>query len=194
MTMWLDAFKPKARDMQKSGVSGVSGVSHGTKPIGIRAGGYSTPLTPGKVAGVSGVSQREKMPSADTTDTDGHHDKIRCQSMASGFKPSNYAGFDGALTPLTPLTPQKHYEPENSELAGSLCQFRFDLVQSDIDAGYPADDLHRVNNIAWRLMTTRGYLFDEAIKAAALWVSDNPPHADEAAFIDVMALFKEIRL
>jgi hypothetical protein len=67
-------------------------------------------------------------------------------------------------------------------------------VQSDIDSGYPADDLHRVNNIAWRLMTTRGYLFDEAITAAALWVSDNPAHADETTFIDVMALFKEIRL
>jgi hypothetical protein len=78
--------------------------------------------------------------------------------------------------------------------AASFAQFRFDLVQSDIDSGYPADDLHRVNNIAWRLMTTRGYLFDEAITAAALWVSDNPAHADETTFIDVMALFKEIRL
>ncbi len=190
--MWLDAFKPKARDMQKSGVSGVSSVSHGAKPIGIWAGGYSARLTPGKVAGVSGVSQSERMQSADTPDTDGHHDKNRCQSMGNGFKPSNHAGFDGALTPLTPLTPQKHHEPENSDVTASFDKFRFDLVQSDIDSGYPADGLHRVNNIAWRLMTTRGYLFDEAIKAAALWVSDNPPHADEAAFVDVMALFREI--
>ena len=97
-----------------------------------------------------------------------------------------------AVPPVPPVPPKKHKVSQNNELAGSLDQFQFDLVQADIDAGYPADDLHRVNNIAWRLMTTRGFLFDEAINAAALWVTDNPPHADEAAFVDVMALFREI--
>lgn len=74
--------------------------------------------------------------------------------------------------------------------AETLLQFRFDLVQQEIDAGYPLDELKRANNITWRLITAHGFQFHEAMMAAAQWVVDNPPHHDEAAFVDVMALFK----
>ncbi len=72
--------------------------------------------------------------------------------------------------------------------AGSLDQFRFDLVQSDINSGYPADDLHRVNNMAWAFMQKGGMGFEEAIKHAAVIVAATQIAAYEAAYIDVMAL------
>lgn len=77
-----------------------------------------------------------------------------------------------------------------THITETLAQFRFDLVEQAIEEGHPAEELRRVNNIAWRLITARGYQFQEAITTAAQWVVDNPPHADEAAFIDVMELFK----
>lgn len=135
--MWLDAFKPKSRNIQKCGVTSVTGVTRPANPINIRVDAYAARVTP--------------------------------------------------------VTPQKHNKPDNTDGTGSmLALFDMEAVQQEIDAGYPEDLLRRVNNIAWRLITTRGYPFNEAIKAAALWVADNPPHADEAAFVDVMALFKEL--
>lgn len=77
-----------------------------------------------------------------------------------------------------------------THITETLAQFRFDLVGQEIEAGYPVEELRRVNNIAWRLITARGFQFQEAITTAAQWVVDHPPHADEAAFIDVMELFK----
>jgi hypothetical protein len=77
--------------------------------------------------------------------------------------------------------------------AGLLYQFRFDLVQSDIDAGYPADDLHRVNNMAWSFMQTDGMGFEEAITRAAVIVAASQITASEAAYIDVLALFLRLQ-
>jgi hypothetical protein len=73
---------------------------------------------------------------------------------------------------------------------GLMAPFQFDLMDQDIAAGNTADELRRVNNITWRLVTAKGFTFCEAIKAAAEWVGENEQHQDEAAFVDVLALFK----
>jgi hypothetical protein len=77
--------------------------------------------------------------------------------------------------------------------AGSLDQFRFDLVQSDIDSGYPADDMHRVNNMAWEFMQADQMAFGEAIKLAADIVINGKWSACERAYVDVLALFTRLQ-
>lgn len=69
-----------------------------------------------------------------------------------------------------------------------LARFRLDLVQADIDSGYPAEDLRRVNNIAYHLITAKGWAFNDAVTSAAHWVVNHQPHADEAGFADVQSL------
>jgi hypothetical protein len=129
----------------------------------------------------------------DTTDTNGHRDKSGHRSVEMAEKASVHARLGDSLTRLTPLTPQKRDTPEiNANPDESLGLFRFDLVQADIDAGYPAVELRRANNLAWRLISGMGYPFDEAMAAAAQWVANNPAHPDEAACLDVMQLFKRI--
>lgn len=91
---------------------------------------------------------------------------------------------------LPPQINKKNFAIDAVTYTETLAQFRFDLVEQAIEEGHPAEELRRVNNIAWRLITARGYQFQEAITTAAQWVVDNPPHRDEAAFIDVMELFK----
>jgi len=86
----------------------------------------------------------------------------------------------------TPGTPQKHMTPE---MIDTLALFQFELMEQDLAAGHTAEQLRRVNNITWRLMTAKGFTFDEAIKAAAEWVIDNEQRQDEAAFVDVLALY-----
>jgi hypothetical protein len=75
----------------------------------------------------------------------------------------------------------------------ALSQFRFDLVLYEIDAGHPAGDLHRVNNMAWEFMQADGMTFDGAIKAAAEIVASTQAAACEAAYTDVMALFARVK-
>lgn len=82
--------------------------------------------------------------------------------------------------------------PTEAQLFDTLALFRFDLMAQGIAEGNPATQLHRVNNITWRLMTVNGVTFDEAIKAAAEWVIGNEQHQDEAAFVDVLALYNEL--
>ena len=82
--------------------------------------------------------------------------------------------------------------PTEAQLFDTLALFRFDLMAQGIAEGNPATQLHRVNNITWRLMTVNGVMFDEAIKAAAEWIIGNEQHQDEAEFIDVLALYNEL--
>jgi hypothetical protein len=70
--------------------------------------------------------------------------------------------------------------------------FRFDLVHQDIEDGHPADELHRVNNMAWEFMQVESMAFDEAVKLAGEIVAHAQIAACEAAYIDVMALFKKV--
>lgn len=73
-----------------------------------------------------------------------------------------------------------------------LAQFRFDLVQAEIDAGQPVDELHRVNNMAWEFMQADGMAFEDAIRLAADIVADCQVAACEAAYTDVMAIFLKV--
>lgn len=77
-------------------------------------------------------------------------------------------------------------------LADTLALFRFDLVQQEIADGHPADELNRVNNMAFELMQADGMAFDEAIKLAGEIVAHGRIAACEAAYVDVMALFKRL--
>jgi len=70
--------------------------------------------------------------------------------------------------------------------------FRFDLMQDEIAAGQSDDELQRVNNMAWEFMQADGMAFDEAITLAAKIVIDGQKAACEAAYTDVMALFKRL--
>lgn len=75
----------------------------------------------------------------------------------------------------------------------SLAHFNFDLMQADIDAGYPADELHRINNMAWEFMQVDRMAFDEAIKLAAEIVVFGQVTACEAAYENVQALFNRMQ-
>lgn len=71
-------------------------------------------------------------------------------------------------------------------------QFRLDLVQADTDAGQPAEELHRVNNMAWEFMQVDGMAFEDAIRLAAQIVAHGQVAACEAAYADVMAIFLKV--
>ena len=100
----------------------------------------------------------------------------------------------GGGTAGTSGTAQKQHQQQiHRELTESaLTQFQFDRVQAEIDAGYPADELHRVNNLAWHFMQTDGIGFDDAIQKAAIIVVSGQAAACEVAYIDVMDLFKRL--
>ncbi len=188
--MWLDAFKPKPRNIQNIGVTGVTGVTSPRKANEYGALAVDHGCNTSINQGVTGVTDKYCVAPVTPCST---VSKTRCCSATPPHKPNARAGFSDTVAPVTPVTPEKHNKPDNADGTGSmLASFDMEAVQQEIDAGYPEDLLRRVNNIAWRLITTRGYPFNEAIKAAALWVADNPPHADEAAFVDVMAMFKEL--
>ncbi|MGZ9710444.1 hypothetical protein ACXX82_06480 [Glaciimonas sp. GNP009] len=101
---------------------------------------------------------------------------------------------DGYGTPGTPGTPQKqhHQQMHRESTLSALKQFQFDQFLIDIENGHPADDGCRVNNMAWHFMQTEGMRFDEAIHKAAVIVVSSQVTACEAAYIDVMDLFKRL--
>jgi hypothetical protein len=123
--------------------------------------------------------------------------------MKKGFLTSATA------TPATPATHKRGSRPTVATVAvvavtklpnfkalfnaRSLDQFRFDLVQSDIDSGYPADDTHRVNNMAWEFMQADQMAFDEAIKLAAEIIVNGKWSACERAYVDVLTLFMRLQ-
>lgn len=87
----------------------------------------------------------------------------------------------------SPLLMQPTSKP--SAVAQSLAQFNFDLVKTEIEAGHAADELHRVNDMAWEFMQVDGMAFQEAIRLAAEIVVSGQVAACEAAYADVMAVF-----
>jgi len=76
----------------------------------------------------------------------------------------------------------------------NLCQFQFDLIEKEIAAGYSAEKLSRVNNMAWQFMRVDGMAFNEAITLSASIVAGSQLSEREAAYIDVMALFNKLLL
>ena len=73
-----------------------------------------------------------------------------------------------------------------------LTQFRFDLVQAEIDGGQPANELNRVNNMAWEFMQVDGMVFEDAIRLAAEIVVNCQVAACEASYADLMAFFLKV--
>ncbi|KAF3997487.1 hypothetical protein [Glaciimonas immobilis] len=65
-------------------------------------------------------------------------------------------------------------------------------VQAEIDAGHPAEELHRVDNLTWHFMQVEGMSFDEAVCKAAEIVVSGQVAACEATCVDVMALFNRL--
>ena len=74
----------------------------------------------------------------------------------------------------------------------SLAQFEFDLMQAEIDAGYPVEELNRVNNMAWEFMQVDRMTFNMAIKLAAEIVVHGQVTACESAYEDVQALWRKV--
>ena len=181
--MWLDAFIPKNKNMPNIGVPGVPGVPL-PRPPSKNAGFANMPeRNTGKNQGVPGVPLQQAGTPGTPRNTLG---KTVCSSVQTPLKASIHAGFKVCGTPGTPGTPQKHMTPE---IIDTLALFQFELMEQDLAAGHTAEQLRRVNNITWRLMTAKGFTFDEAIKAAAEWVIDNEQRQDETAFADVLALY-----
>lgn len=193
--MWIDAFIPKSGTMQNIGVPGVPSVPPPAKPMNTRVQGYCLLGTPANNPSVPGVPKTDAASTWDTRDTVGHHDKKRCPKDEIGFKPSKHAGSGVVGTPGTRGTPQKQYEPGiESKTLRALTQFRFDLVQADIDAGQPVDELHRVNNMAWEFMQVDDMTFGDAIRIAKEIVAKCQVAICEAAYADVMLLFQKMGL
>jgi hypothetical protein len=191
--MWLDAFIPKSGSMQNSGVPGVPGV-----PVTNQASEYATFAKSGngntlKSAGVLGVPV-SPLPTTGTPGTPRNTslDK-RCSNGENTPQANEYGVLPVCGTPRTPGTPQKQHKPLiNDQTRQALAQFRFDLIQADIDAGHPVAELHRINNAAWEFMQVDGMGFKDAIALAAEIVVKGQVAACEAAYCDVMTLFQKV--
>lgn len=70
--------------------------------------------------------------------------------------------------------------------------FRFDLVAHDIEDGYPADDLARVNNLAWEFMQVDSMAFSAALHLAAQIVAECDVAASKSAYENVRALWSRV--
>lgn len=70
--------------------------------------------------------------------------------------------------------------------------FRFDLVVRDIEDGYPAVSLDRLNNMAWEFMQVDGMEFSAALHLAAQIVTECDVVASEMAYEDVRALWRRL--
>ncbi len=91
------------------------------------------------------------------------------------------------LAPTKKLSSELKIRPESIRLA--LGPFQLDLVEAEIAAGYPAQKLHRVNNMAWEFMLADGISFDEAIHVASAIVESCPLAQCEASYVDVLTLW-----
>ena len=100
---------------------------------------------------------------------------------------------EGGTSGTTGTTQKQHQQQMHGKsMLSVLKKFQFDQFLIDIKNGHPADDGCRVNNIAWQFMQSEGMDFDEAIKKAAVLVASGKVAACEAAYIDVMDLFKRL--
>lgn len=80
---------------------------------------------------------------------------------------------------------QNQHSGDDARQADDLLdQFELNLVETDRDP----DELARVNNLCFHLVSMKGWTFERAMNAAANWVAFNPPHPDETGFVDVLAL------
>ena len=87
----------------------------------------------------------------------------------------------------------KPKKAETNSMREALALFEFDSIPAEIDAGYPEQELHRVNNMAWEFMQTDQMTFNDAIRLAAEIVVKGKWNACEAAYVDVMALFNRLQ-
>jgi hypothetical protein len=83
-------------------------------------------------------------------------------------------------------------EATKDRILEKLKLFRFDLVAHDIEGGYPAANLERVNNMAWEFMQADGMAFSDALHLAAQVVVECDVAASEAAYEDVRALWRRL--
>lgn len=94
---------------------------------------------------------------------------------------------------LAPTTNGGLAKPEAKEnILDLLRLFRFDLMAHDIEGGYPAANLERVNNMAWEFMQADGMAFSDALHLAAQVVAECDVAASEAAYEDVRALWRRL--
>jgi len=109
------------------------------------------------------------------------------------FKPTVATVAGVAVAKLPKVKNTNSPVKEKSILADTLALFRFDLVQQEIEDGHPADELHRVCNMAWEFMQADGMSFTDAMKLASEITISTQVAACEAAYVDVMALFNRLR-
>ncbi|CAN5738836.1 hypothetical protein BH11PSE12_BH11PSE12_04010 [soil metagenome] len=191
---WLDAFiKPNSTDSEKHGVKGVKGVKEPRKPNEIKGleslGGIDTALLT-RCQRVSRVSSDMEVAHSLTPLTPlDTATKTTCQDSGTPRKPNEYKGLAHGLTPLTPLTPQKHTIQE-IDMKSLNDLFRFDLVQTEIEAGHSESELRRVNNMAYVFMRDDQLTLGEAMKAAAEIVVSCPVAPCELTYPDVMEMWR----
>ncbi len=104
-------------------------------------------------------------------------------------KASIHAGFPAA--PVAP-TLETMTDAEREALARKLRLFRFDVIEHEIAEGYPADELHRVNNLCWEIMQADGLPFNEAMRIAAEIVAACNVAECERSYTSVQALWRRI--
>lgn len=120
-----------------------------------------------------------------TVATTATHERVKSSTVAT------VAGVAVAKLPKVKNTYSQ--TKEKSTLADTLALFRFDLVQQEIEDGHPADELHRVCNMAWEFMQADGMSFTDAMKLASEITISTQVAACESAYVDAMALFKRLR-
>jgi hypothetical protein len=191
--MWLDAFKPKFQNMQKIGVTGVTGVTPRENSINTRTYINSPSVTPENVTGVTGVTGRVICQCVTPVTPCDTGIESMCHRVKTSKKPNEYNDLDKSVTPVTPVTPQKHYNlRDNQELIEVLKLFEFDRIsQANIDDEYMRQ-IDRVNNMAWEFMVWDGMEFMDAIKAASEIVTGCPVAVCESAYVDAKNLFKRL--
>jgi len=191
--MWLDAFKPKSINIHKSGVLSVLSVPISVSPLNTRVSEHTALKTPQVFRGVPSVLvEFDSFSGTPRTleNTVGHD---QCSSTKKPCKLNEYKGLAVSGTPRTPRTPQKHHVQENNqEITKLLDQFQFDLIPDEIESGCSANDVNRLNNMAWEFMQVDGLSFTEAIRLAAEIVIDGRVAACESAYVDVRDLFMRL--
>ncbi len=118
--------------------------------------------------------------------------KAPATELTKPTKPPFVSFVGSAPAPFSKIQGVESANDPTEPTAEVLRQFRFDLVAADIEAGYPASDIDRVNNMAWEFMKADGMTFAEAIHEAAKRVVDCDTMPCEAAYEDVRELWRRI--
>ena len=184
--MWLDAFKPKTGNHLNIGVTSVPGVTSAANPATMRVRKGIGDVTPPYIGSVTSVTHNKGTQGCDTGDTLRHVNLKQCHIGKNGVDPSNHAGLQAIVTPVTPETPEIRYVPEvEAKVLRQLAQFRIDDCLDD-------PELHlidRINNMAYCFMETDGMAFESAIALAAeITVHCSVAHC-EASYVNVRELW-----